>query len=180
MADAAPPPKPAYRESAERVRRRATQASNAKQADVEAATLVPPQGDEKKVAIAENKARDIAKFGGKGKSERAKIVQADNKAAADVQDMLSPAPAAPPTVALVPGTTPSLLDQRRFNKAHSNAERDEINDAARAAGRAVRDTLNGRSPRDRHTRQRRIEQANAAMAAARVKAPVPDQPKTGV
>lgn len=178
MADT-PATKPAYRESTDRVRRRAGQATNANQAKAEGTAMVSPGGPAKKAAIAADKAKEQTKFGGRGKSERAHIIQAENKAKAVQQDLDAPAPKPVEAGPFVPGTTPTLLEQRRFMKAHDHAEKSEIDDAARAAGRAVRDTLKGRGPRDRHSRQRRIEQANAALAAAKAApAKVADPAKT--
>lgn len=144
----------------ERTRRRADQKNNAAKAVAEGAALTSPKSPAKTAAIAKAKETQLAKFGPTAKTRRV-AAQTDNKRKADTE---AAALAAAPTVdrpALVPGTQPDLVTLRRMAKANDREERNEINEAAKAAAVAVRDTLKGRPSRDRYSRARRIEQHNA-------------------
>lgn len=147
----------------DRVRRRAAQAAHAEQAVAEAATLVPPQGDEKAAIIAANKAKELARFGGQS---QVKVKQAENRAAALVQDAEFSGVETFAKAKLVPGEQVDHRTARLFAKAHDRDERDINRLAAKAAGVAVFGALNGKATHDQHTRARRIAQHNASVTAA--------------
>lgn len=159
---AAEPTSPVAPRGTERTRRRAQQAAAVDQALVEA-QVVPPQGDAQKVQIAENKARDIARFGGDGNTTRRKVLQAEHAKQALVQEAQLPYSAGS-RPALVPGQQANLQTANRMAMAHDREERDVIYDAAKAAGVAVRDTL--RDMPEVEQRYRKRDARNTAAEAA--------------
>lgn len=147
----------------DRVRRRAAQAAHAEQAQVEAATLVPPRGQAKLDAIAANKAQVVARF---GEQSPAKVKQAENKAQAQKEDRLYAGAPVLQASRLEPGQQVDNLTARRMAKAADRADRDEITAAAKAAGSAVFQTLKGRQSHiNRRSVHRKVAQQAVKIAA---------------
>jgi hypothetical protein len=147
----------------ERVRRRADQAAHAEQAVVEAATLQPLRGEEKVAAIAANKAADVARFG--GGENRAKVRQAENRVAAAAQDAEFAGVTAFQKANLVPGQQVDHRTARLIAKAADREARDRNTEAAKAAGKAVFQTLNDRVVGGRQSIHRKIAKQAAKVAA---------------
>jgi hypothetical protein len=145
--------------STERVRRRADQAAHAEQAVVEAATLTPPRGEAKKAVIAANKAAEIARFG--PGENRAKVRQAENREAAAVQDATFAGVTAFQRANLVPGQQVDHRTARLIAKAADREARDQITDAAKAAGKAVFQTLSDKVVSNKRSIFRKVAQHNA-------------------
>lgn len=146
----------------DRVRRRAAQAAHAEQAQEEAATLVPPRGEEKAKQIAANKAKVVARF---GEQSPAKVKQAENKAQAQVEDRLYAGAPVLQASRLEPGQQVDNLTARRMAKAADRSDRDEITAAAKAAGSAVFQTLKGRASHiNRRSVHRKVAQQQAKIA----------------
>ncbi len=153
------------RDNPERIRRKATQQAHAEQAVVEAATLLPPQGEEKATLLEENRARDLARFGG-SRAEGIEIAQTANRSAAELEALqLQVKPTAAPV--LIPGQQVSLQTANLLARQADAAEINAINDAARASAKAVRDTLlNVDNPvLERHQKSRSAAAIAAATAA---------------
>lgn len=148
----------------DRVRRRAAQAEHAEQATVEAATLQPPRGEEKAAAIAANKAAEVARFG--GGPNRAKVRQAENREAALEQDRQF---AGAPTLQqfnLVPGQQVDHRTARLIAKAADREARDQITEAAKAAGKAVYQSLSDKAASNKNSVFRKVARQAAKVAAA--------------
>lgn len=143
----------------DRVRRRADQAAHAKQAVDEAAKLTPPRGEEKTRQIAENKAKELARFGESGTTRR-KTLQAEHREQALAQDA-RPTQSPLQLAKLVPGQQVDHRTARLLAKAADKEARDEISDAARAAGRAVHTTLSGKVAGNPRSVFRRVAAHNA-------------------
>lgn len=147
----------------DRVRRRAAQAEHAERATVEAATLQPPRGEEKAAAIAANKAKETARFGGEN---RAKVRQAENREAALEQDRQF---AGAPTLQqfnLVPGQQVDHRTARLIAKAADRGARDQITEAAKAAGKAVFQTLSDKAASNKNSVFRKVARQAAKIAAS--------------
>lgn len=147
----------------DRVRRRAAQEAAKVTAQNEAATLIPPRGEEKKRLIAKNKADELARFG-PSKSTRTKALQAENRDKALVQDRELAFVKPSPLARLEPGQQVDARTARLLAKQGDREERDNIEKAAKAAGVAVRNTLHGRPAHDRRSTARRVAQHNALNA----------------
>lgn len=148
----------------DRVRRREAQAQHAEQAVQEAATLIPPRGEEKVRKIAENKAAEDKRNAGQSPT---KARQAANRAEALEQDRAFAGVEVLQRAALVPGQQVDARTARLVAKASDREERDFIRDAAKAAGFAVHETLKGRPSQNTRTVHAKIAQHNARNAAAR-------------
>lgn len=151
--------------STDRTRRRAAQAKHAEQAQVEAATLTPPRGEEKAKQIAANRAAEIARFGASGTTRR-QTLQAENREAAKAQDAQFAGATVLQQAKLVPGQQVDHRTARMFAKAQDRADRDENRKAARAAGTAVLEVLDGRGDRGSKTSVHRKAARQAAKVAA--------------
>jgi len=148
----------------DRVRRRAAQEAHAAQAVNEAATLQPLRGEAKAAAIAANKAKEVARFGGQSPT---KARQAENRAAAVEQDRRFAGAEVLQRAKLEPGAQVDHRTARLVAKAQDREERDTIGKAARAAGIAVQDVLRGNRPlRTKRSISRRVAAHNARQAAA--------------
>lgn len=147
----------------DRVRRRADQAAHAAQAVKEAATLQPPRGEEKARRIAANKQADNARFGGEN---RAKVRQAENRVAAAAQDAQFSGVTAFQRANLVPGQQVDHRTARLLAKAADREARDQITDAAKAAGKAVYQTLSDKVAGNKRSIFRRVADQAARVAAA--------------
>lgn len=147
----------------DRVRRRAAQAEHAERATVEAATLQPLRGEEKVAAIAANKAADVARFG--GGENRAKVRQAENRVAAAAQDAAFAGVTAFQKANLVPGQQVDHRTARLIAKAADREARDQITDAAKAAGKAVFTTLSDKAASNKRSVFRRVAEHNSKVGA---------------
>ena len=167
MVDTQNPVSPVAPRGTDRVRRRAAQAAHAEQAKVEAATLQPLKGDEKTAAIAANKAKELARFGGESQTTGK---QAENKVQALKEDALYAGAPVLKASRLEPGQQVDNLTARRMAKAADRAERDVHILAAKAAGSAVFRTLEGRAAATgRPSVHRKIAQQAAKVAAQAAK-----------
>lgn len=168
MVDTPNTPSPVAPRGTDREVRRSAQQQHAAQAVQEAATLIPPRGEEKAAQIAANKRKEVARF---GTQNRAKVKQAENREAAAEQDRKLAGVIALQQAKLVPGQQVDARTARLVAKAQDREERDTITTAAQAAGIAVRDVLRGNRPlRNKRSVNRRIAAHNARQAAADAKA----------
>lgn len=152
-------------ENPERTRRRAKQDAHATQALDEAINLLPPQGEEKAALIEENKARDLARFG-EDKADAKRIAQTANRTAAEIEaSQLQGVPIHKPV--LIPGQQVSLQTANLMARQADAEEVNNINAAARASAKAVRETLIGMDNPvlERHQKRRAEADVAAAMAA---------------
>lgn len=147
----------------DRVRRRADQAAHAAQAVQEAATLQPPRGEEKARQIAANKQADNARFGGEN---RAKVRQAENRVAAAAQDAQFAGVTAFHQAKLVPGQQVDHRTARLIAKAADREARDQITEAAKAAGKAVYQSLSDKAASNKNSVFRKVARQAAKVAAA--------------
>lgn len=145
---------PAAPRGTERVRRRAEQAAHAEQAVVEAATLIPPRGEEKAAAIAANKAAEIARFS--SGENRAKVRQAENRAAAVAQDAELAKATVFQKANLIPGQQVDHRTARLLAKAADREARDQITDASKAAMKAVYQTLSDKAASNKRSVFRKV------------------------
>lgn len=144
----------------DRVRRRAAQTANAEQAQREAIELQPLKGEAKKAAIAANKSQEIARFG--PGVNRAKVRQAENRVAAAKQDeQFAGAQTAFQKLNLVPGQQVDHRTARLLAKAADKEARDQITDAAKAAGKAVFQSLSDKVASNKRSIFRKVAQHNA-------------------
>lgn len=155
---------------AERVARRSKQAVNAAQATQDS-LLVPPQGDEKEAAVAQSQARQLARFGGDGKTSARKLAQARNKQTSEAEAATlshSNPDAERILLGVAPGATPTLRQLRLLSKVNQQPMNDAAHEIARDAGRLIKDTLIGRRSATPMAvrRQRRVEQSQRQMANA--------------
>lgn len=155
---------------AERVARRSKQAANAAQATQDA-QLVPPKGAEKEAAVAGSQARQLARFGGDGKTTARKTAQAANRQRAereDAENAGSSPDAARILLGVVPGATPTLRQLRLLAKQTQAPLNEEAHEIAREAGRLIKDTLIGRRSATPLAvrRQRRVDQSQRQLATA--------------
>ncbi len=156
------------RDNPERIRRKAAQQAHAERAVVEAATLLPPQGEEKAALLEENKARDLARFG-TSRAEGIEIAQTANRSAAELEALqLQTKPTAVPV--LIPGQQVSLQTANLLARQADAAEINAIDNAARASAKAVRTVLmDAENPVLERHQKRRSEMSIAAAAAAQAK-----------
>ena len=156
----------------ERVRRRADQEAHAVQAVKEGAALTSPEGPAKQAQIKRNAEAQVARFG-TTKQERTRTLQKQHAAQAETQLARLPTPPSGRPELPPAGQQVDLQTARRMAMAHDVEERDVTTEAAKAAGVAVREVLQGRAPKGPETRMRhvvehntRVERASAAAAAA--------------
>lgn len=129
----------------DRVRRRAQQAQ-AKHIEVlEAADLVSPSGPEKTAAIAAAKVKQVD-LGVTSKEVREKQQAVHAAQAVAEIARLGERTVQTPLAGFIPGQQVDHVTARRLMKQLNNNSRDENREAAQAAGRAVRDTLNAVRP----------------------------------
>lgn len=156
-------------------RNTATQARKAKQAQAKVqankdALLVPPRGQEKASRIAAKAAEDLASFG-PSKATRRKQAQAANAKRAEQENVELASAPVKVVGDVVPGTQPTLLQLRKLSKQTHGAIRDEATEAAKEAGKAVRDVLRGRKLRNSpHTRFKKLDEQQRALQAVQANA----------
>jgi len=147
----------------DRSRRRAKQAANAAQSVKEAAKQGPTKAEKK--AAAELKAAQ-PKPATVDRASVRKTAQAANAERAKTESVTLAATSSLPDVVLKPGEQPTLLQLRRMNRATTKAVRNDATEAAKAAGRAVRDVLVGRGKSRTLQRHERVAASQAAAATA--------------
>lgn len=145
---------------AERVSRRNKQTVNKAQADKDAQLIPPAKGPEKDAAVAQANARQLARFGGDGRSPR-KIAQTANRQRADAEAGAVPVADENVLTGVAPGQTPTLRQLRLLAKQTQRPLEEEAHEVGREAGRMVKDViLNRRGAVPRSVmRHRRVDQA---------------------
>lgn len=151
-----------------------TQVRKAKQAQAKVqankdALLVPPRGAEKEARIKAAKDTELAKFG-PSKGGQRKARQDANKAKADLEAVQLAAAPEKVVEGAAPGAQPTLLQLRQLAKQTQGTIRDEATEAAKEAGKAVRDVLRGRKLRGPHARLKKLDDQQRALQAIQASA----------